>query len=183
MQFYSIPTFLLLAIAFAPATLHAQLSSGPNVGIKVEPLKVFAATGQMAGNEVDFSAERQLRPTLFVFVQADKWDRPMSRFVRTLDQELAKNRQDVQLIAVWLTDDVAKAKEYLPLAQNSLKLAQTTFTVFPGDKNGPQGWGINFQAHVTAVVAQDGHVTASFAHRSVNETDAPAVLEKLQPIK
>jgi hypothetical protein len=149
----------------------------------VEALKVVAATGDATGKETDFAAERKEKPTLFIFVQADKWDRPVARFLRTLDQTLAKDRNDVQIIAVWLTDDVDKAKEYLPRAQESLKLAQTTFAVYPGDKGGPAGWAINTDAHVTAVVAQDQKVSGSFGFRSVNETDVPAVLKKLKPNK
>src|SRR5207302_1702303 len=115
------------------------------------------------------------KPTIFVFVQADKWDRPVARFLRTLDQDLAKSRNDVQIVAVWLTDDVEQSKAYLPKAQDSLKLAQTTFAVYPGDKNGPAGWGVNPNAHLTAVVAENRKVTASFGYRSINETDVPPV--------
>jgi hypothetical protein len=149
----------------------------------VESLKAVAATGPAAGKEVDYATERKGKPTLFVFVLADKWDRPLARFLRALDQAMAKDRTDVQIVAVWLTDDAAKAKDYLPRAQESLKLAQTTFAVYPGEKSGPAGWGINADAHLTAVVAQDQKVSASFGFRSLNETDAPAVLQKLKPSK
>jgi hypothetical protein len=149
----------------------------------VPVLKAVAATGDAAGKEVDYATERKERPTLFVFVQADRWDRPVARFLRALDQALAKDRNDVQIIAVWLTDDVAKAKDYLPKAQEALQLSLTTFAVYPGDKGGPAGWGINADAHVTAVVAQDQQVSASFGFRSVNETDAPPVLKQLKPTK
>jgi hypothetical protein len=178
-----IGTLLALLCIFVPGTLQAEVESGPTPGSKVEALKAVAATGDFAGKEVDYAMERKEKPTIFVFVQADKWDRPTARFLRELDQALAKDRNDVQIIAVWLTDDAAKAKEYLPKAQESLKLAQTTFTVYPGDKGGPAGWGINADAHATAVVAQDQKVSASFGFRSVNETDAPAVLKKLKPTK
>ena len=83
----------------------------------------------------------------------------------------------------WLTDDADKAKEYLPKAQMSLKLERTTFAVHPGDKNGPTGWAVNNDAHLTAVVAVKGQVAASLGYRSVNETDVPAVLKKLPPKK
>jgi hypothetical protein len=166
-----------------PAPLKAQTESGPAAGSKVEALKVAVATGDDTGKEIDFAVQRKDKPTIVVFVQADKWDRPLARFLRTLDQDLAKDRQDVHIVAVWLTDDVDKAKEYLPKAQQSLKLSQTTFTVHPGDKNGPRAWAINADAHLTAVLADSGKVTASFGYRSVNEEDVPAVLKKLKPKK
>jgi hypothetical protein len=183
MRYLRIGTSLLPALVFASGTLQAQVESGPSAGSKVEALKAVAATGDAAGKEVDYATERKGKPTLFLFVRADKWDRPVARFLRALDQELAKSRTDVHIVAVWLTDDVEKAKAYLPKAQESLKLSQTTFAVFPGDKGGPPGWGINADAHLTAVVAQDQKVGASLGFRSVNETDAPAVLKKLKPKK
>jgi hypothetical protein len=140
---------------------------------------VVALTKDEADKEIDFAAQRGDKPTVFVFVQADKWDRPVARFLRTLDQDLAKNREDVRIVAVWLTDDVEMSKTYLPKAREALKLSQTTFTVFPGDKSGPNGWAINGDAHLTAVVIEKTKVTASFGYRSVNEKDVPDVIKKL----
>ena len=172
---------LFVALALAPGATWAQVESGPRAGSKVEALKVVTATGDNAGKELDYAAERNEKPTVFVFVQADKWDRPLARFLKTLDRELIKSRKDTHVVAIWLTDDADKAKEYLLRAQESLKLEQTTFAVYPGEKGGPAGWGINTDAHLTAIVAQDRKVTASLGFRSVNETDVPAVLKHLKP--
>jgi hypothetical protein len=174
-------TSLMLAAVALSGTLRAQTDSGPGSGSKIEPLKVAAVTGDDAGKELDFAAKRGTKPTMFVFIQADKWDRPVARFLVTLDKELNKDRQDVAVIAVWLTDDVEKSKEYLPRAQQSMNLSQTTLAVYPGDTSGPPGWSINGGAHLTAVVADEGRVVASFGFRSLNETNVPAVLEKLKP--
>jgi len=100
---------------------------------------------------------------------------------RDADKELSSDRQDVAVVAVWLTDDVEKTKEYLPRVQQSLNLSQTTLAVHSGDKNGPPGWSINPGAHLTAIVAEDSRVTASFGFRSLNETNVPSVLQKLKP--
>lgn len=169
-----------LAFAFWPATLSAQLASGPAEGSKLQPLKVVAATGDDAGQEVDAAKGREGKPTVFVFVQHKTWDRPVARFLRTLDDELVQRNDGTRAVAVWLTDDVDAAKEYLPRAQQSLDLKATDWTVHPGDTSGPAEWGINADAHVTAVIARDQQVTASLAWRSLNETDVPAVLEKLK---
>jgi hypothetical protein len=172
-------TSLVLAFFIAPAALQAQVQSGPNAGSKVEALKVAVATGDNAGKEIDIAAERRGKGSIFVFIPADKWDRAMARYLRALDQALAKDHKDVEIVAVWLTEDAAQAKDYLPKAQEALKLTQTTFAVFPGAKDGPPAWGINPDAHLTAVVAQEQKTIASFGYRSLNETDAPAVLKKL----
>ena len=84
--------------------------------------------------EKDFVAERAAKPTIFLFVRADKFDRPVACFLRTLDQDLSKGRNDVQVVAVWLTDDVDMSKKYVPRARESLKLTQTTYSVFPGEE-------------------------------------------------
>lgn len=169
----------VLIVTLAGQSL-GQTRSGPDAGSKVESLKVFAATGEDAGNEVDYAARRTDKPTIYVFVQADKWDRPLGRFLKVLDQELAKDRQDVAVIAVWLTDDVEKSKEYLPRAQESIKLEQTVLAVYPGDKNGPPGWSINPGAHLTAIVVEGGQTVASLGYRSVNDLEVPNVLGKLK---
>jgi hypothetical protein len=62
-------------------------------------------------------------------------------------------------------------------------LAHTTFAVSSDGKNGPKGWGINLDAHLTAVVIEGQKVTASLGYQSLNETDAPDVLKKLKPKK
>jgi len=169
----------LMGVVSICEALIAQTDSGPKAGDKVEPLKVHVATGDDAGKEKDVAAQQAKKTAVFVFVQAEKWDRPMARFLRTLDEELGKNHADVAVAAVWLTDDVDKSKDYLPNAQKSLKLTQTTFAVHPGDKAGPKGWGINPDAHLTAVVTRSGKVIASFGFVSINETDVPAVVKKL----
>jgi hypothetical protein len=165
------------------AVVRADVESGPSAGSKVEPLKVLVATGDSAGKELDFAVERKDKPTIVAFVQGDKFDRPVARFLKVLDDKLAKERDDVHIVAVWLTDDKDKAKERLPAVQESLKLTQTTFTIHPGDKNGPQGWSVNSDAHLTAVVVHENKVAASVGFVSINETDVPAVMKKLKPKK
>jgi hypothetical protein len=157
----------------------AQADSGPAEKSEVPALKVDAVAGLVTGETKDFAAERKAMPTIYVFVQADKFDRPIGRFLKVLDQELGKDRPDVQVIAVWLTDDVAKSKEYLPKAQMSIQLSQTVWSVYTGDKTGPANWNIDVAVSVTAVVADGAKVVKSFDYVSVNDTVVPDVLKKL----
>jgi hypothetical protein len=171
---------LALCLLALPCLAWGQgVVSGPDKGKKVPALKVFDATGPNQGKEVDYAAERKDRPTVYVFVQADKWDRPMARFLRKLD-EAVREVEDASVVAVWLTDDPDKTKEYLPVAQQSLQLQATALACFTGDKAGPEGWGMNADAHLTAVVANKGKVAAAFGFRSLNETDVPAVRDALK---
>ena len=170
---------VLTALVIVPGLLRAKVESGPPAEAKVEALKVVVATGDAAGKELDFAAYRKGKPTVYAFFQPDKRDRPMARFLKVLDKELGVS--DVQIVAVWLIEDVEKSKGYLPKAQGSFQLSQTTFAVHPGDKNGPAKWSINPDAHLTVVVAKGNKVIASLGYRSVNETDVPAVMKKVKP--
>lgn len=169
----------LLGLMVSAAIVSADPNSGPDVGTKLTKLKVAMATGDDAGKEVDVVEARKDAPTVILLVQADKFDRPMARFMKVLDTKLAKDRPDVQLVGIWLTDDVEKSKEYLPKAQQSVKFEQTVLGVHPGDVNGPEGFNIHTGAHITVVVADKQAVVASLGFRSINDTDVPSVIEKL----
>jgi hypothetical protein len=91
------PLRLLMTLAIVlPASSDEgqEVSSGPDQGEKVPALKVFDATGPHKDKEVDYAAERKDKPTIFLFIQAEKWDRPMARFVRKLDDTLQKKDED-----------------------------------------------------------------------------------------
>jgi hypothetical protein len=173
---------LLAASALLPASRASaqDVASGPEKGKPAPALKVFDVTGPSKGKEVDYQAERKGRPTLYVFVRADAWDRPMARFLRGLDEAVQQEGEDVAVVAVWLTDDADKTKDYLPKAQQSLQFQQTALTCFTGPKDGPKGWGINADAHLTAAVVNKGKVAATFGYQSVNETNVAAVRKALK---
>jgi hypothetical protein len=171
---------VLLAVTLNASAGPADVESGPAAGAAVPALKVFAATGNSAGKEVDFAAERKGLPTYYIFVQADSWDRPVARFLRGLDEAAAKAGGDVEIVVVWLTDAVDKAKEYLPKAQESLKLSRTTFAVYPGAAAGPDDWRLHDKAIVSVIAARDAKVLGGMGFKSVNETDVPVVVAKLK---
>jgi hypothetical protein len=152
-----------------------QVASGPKVGEKAAPLKVFAVTGPQENKELDYTVERKDKPTVFLFVKADKFDRPMARFIRALDMTVTKLSDDGYIVAVWLTEDKDKTKEHLPRIQQSVQFQNTALTYFPGEVSGPQDWSINTDAHLTAVIVHQGKVAATFGYQSLNETDVPEV--------
>jgi len=174
-----LPAWLFLGLC-AGVSWCQDVASGPSRGDKVPALKVFDATGEHKDKEVDYSAERKDKVTVYAFVKADEWKRPMARFLKGLDGEVKKDFADAYVVAVWLTDEADKTKEYLPKAQTSLSLEKTALTCFPGEKTGPTGWGINADAHLTVVVAVGGKVAAVFGYNTVNETDIKAVREAVE---
>jgi hypothetical protein len=170
---------LALPLLFVAAGRAEDLTSGPDKGAKVPELKVYDATGAHKDKDVDYAAERKDKPTVYLFINAEKFDRPMARFMRALDGDVKKDAEDAYVVATWLTGDADKTKEYLPKLQQSVPFEVTALAVFP-DKAGPKGWNINADAHLTAVVVNKGKVAATFGYQSLNETDAPKVSEALQ---
>src|SRR5262245_45176764 len=97
----SLQALLTFSGLFLTAVAWAQdVPSGPDRNKKVPPLKVFDATGPNKDKEVDYAAERKEKPTIYILIQADKWDRPMARFLRELDGALQKEDEDSSLVAV-----------------------------------------------------------------------------------
>jgi len=168
---------LLLAMLVAMPSL-ADVASGPKVGDEVAKLKAFGVTGLVEGKEADFAAERKDEPTLYVFIQREHWTRPMAQFLKGLDAGVVKADEKAKVVVVFLGDDRDAIKEYLPKANTSLQFENTSLAVFLGDKAGPEGWGVNADAHLTAVVVKGKKVVASEGYQSVNGTDAKKVIEK-----
>jgi len=173
---------VLALLLLAGSVLGDDLKSGPDKGEKVPELKVFDATGEHKEKDVDYAADRKDKPTVYVFIQAEKWSRPMNRFLKTLDESVKKDDGDY-VVAVWLTDKPDESKEYLPKLQQSVKYEATALTCYTGEKAGPKGWNINADAHLTAVVVNKGKIAATTAYQSINETDVRAVLEALKKAK
>ncbi len=170
---------ILMAAVLGAAVVRAgDMESGPAKGERLPPLKVHVLNGEQKDKDVDLATARKEAPTVYVFVQADKWDRPMFRFVKTLGEAVQKDFPKAAVVAVWLTDKQDATREYLPKIDQYF--AGTTLACFSGEKAGPKNWGINADAHATAVVAAGGRVAERFGYRSVNETDAAAVLKALK---
>ena len=118
---------LLMLVSFAAPAL-GQAASGPKAGTEVKGFKATAGTGDSADKSVDFVATRTAKPTVYIFIQARDWDRPLARLIKTLDEALAKGidgAAECEAVAVWLTEDREKSQRYLPLAQQSLKFTKT----------------------------------------------------------
>lgn len=149
----------------------------------VKPCKVAAVTGEFAGKDVDYAAERKEKPTVYLFVSAENFTRPIGRYMKVLDTQIDKGiegARDAEVVAIWLTSDVAKSKEYLPKLQQSVQLSKTALAVFDGAPQGPDGWNVDIASHLTAVVVRGGKETARFKYQSTNDTDVPDVVKALE---
>jgi hypothetical protein len=169
----------LVAALLAATTARAEVVSGPTVGEKAAALRVYSVSPPKENEELDFTPERKDKPTVFVFIQADKWDRPMFRFLKGLGESVKKAHDHALVVAVWLTEDQDKTKDYLPKLKN-YNLDGIALTCFPGEKTGPKDWNVNSMAHATAVVVHRGKVAATFGYLSINETDVADVEKALK---
>ena len=174
MRIAMLTLFLTATVAFA------DVDSGPKVGDPIEKLTVFGVVGLVEDKEADFAAERKDKPTIYVFVQKDKWTRPMANFLKTLDKEVVKANEDAKVVTVFLGDEIKAIRDYLPTAQKSLMFENTSLCVFEGDKAGPKGWGINADAHLTAVIVKKNKVVASMGYQSVNATDVEKLVKSIK---
>jgi hypothetical protein len=177
---WTVPGLLLLILGGWCAT--------PLTSAEPEPFKVFAATGDQAQKEIDAVASRKDKATVYVFLAADQWARPVARYVKKLDEALNAGKgnskdpeanADLRILVVWLSDDPIKGKEYLPKAQMSLQLTRTDWTVFDGPKAGPNGWNIDIASTLTTVLVRRGKEIGRFTYKSVNETDVDEALQAL----
>lgn len=173
-------SFTIIMVLCGVPFARADVESGPKAGEKVAELKVFAIAGTIENKEVDYAKDRGEDLTVYLFVNAEKFSRPMNRFMKTLDGKLAGIDDKAYAVAVWLTGDTDKTKEFLPKVQQSVQYVHTALTVFPGEVSGPKNWAINTDAHLTVVVVQAGKVVRSFAYETVNETDVKNIEETLK---
>lgn len=165
---------------FCLVILHGLLLSTGVFGQEVKPvppLEVVVCVGEKAGEKSELTSRRGKKPTIYMFIQAEHWDRPIARLVRGLDIGVADKITDGGLVLVWLSNnEVERFREHLPRVQQSLKLSMTTYSVWPGDPFGPAAWAINRDDHVTAITANDGKIIARHAFRSTNEGDVNKIL-------
>jgi len=166
-------------VVLLPQAAWAAVESGPAGGEAVAklPVQQLNANRFEPTDAVSAAAEKG---AVYLFVQAERWDRPMARFMKMLDEKLPDFDASASATAVWLTRDVDGARQYLPRAADSLRMSKTSLSVYDGDVTGPEGWGINPDAFLTVVVAHKGKVVKSFGFVSVNETDVPEVGEVLK---
>ena len=109
-----------LFVGFSAFARAQDLASGPEKGAKIPELKVFDATGAHKDKDVDYAADRKGKSSIYLFINAEKFDRPMNRFMKTLDGVIIKDFEGAYIVAVWLNGDAGKIKELLPKVQPSI---------------------------------------------------------------
>lgn len=170
--------FVCVCILGFSLAARADVDSGPAVGEKMPALALPVVVGNDAGKETDWLKLRGDKPTVYFFIRTDKFTRPSARVIKKFDQELAQ-LGETKAVAVWLTDNKADTEKHLPLIQQSLQLDHTTLCLHDSNRDGPNNWGINSDADLTAVVIAEGKVVKRFGWVGPNETVVKDLLAAL----
>ena len=168
--------FSFACVVVSAFAVRADVESGPKEGEKATEFKAFSVNGDPKAQDVNFVEQRKDKPTVYVFVSAKGFDRPMFRYIKKLGDDLPEG---TQIISIWLTEDTDKSKELLEKLVKADYFAKNTLAVL-GEVAGPKNWGINSDAKLTAVVVNKGKVVKSFAYDSINETDAEKVVKSVK---
>lgn len=168
----------MLLLIVAAALVAVGPESGPPKGAKLPKLKVVVAQEALREAE-DLAEKRKDKPTIFVFIPKENWERPTARFLRAVDEQLEHVHQG-KLVVVWIAENsVEENAEYLRKVSNSLMTSRTTWTVFHGEAGELGDWEINPDTNATVVVASEGKVLKSVGFRQVNEGDAKDFIKLL----
>lgn len=171
-----------LAIAalllFTTRVAVADVDSGPAVDKAIPPLPVKIATGDMSGESKNMVEHRGSRPTVYLLVGGEHFDRPAGRFLTELDKTIGQIGADWHIVTVWLGEQPDAAIERMQRIQMSLKLQNTTFVAHDG--RFPNDWFIHGGASLTAVIVFNRTTKARFGYNSVNETCVPEVVKAVR---
>ena len=169
-----------IAYGFAPwaagrwAGRQRTSASGPKKGKKVTPLKVYAVTGEPMDKEVDYAGLRKDKPTVYVFVSAKDFDRPMFRYLKKLDRDVSDRRIGRGRMA---------EQQY---GQNQKSICRRFRSISRGRAHGVRQGRRTERLGDQSRCAPDRcgrpqrQVVKSFGYLSLNETDAPEVVRTLK---
>ena len=154
------------------ATIAAQdMKSSFQPGDKAPGFEAIVATGEFAGQKLDYMEKIRDKPVLFMAVT--RVTRPGHRLLSLLDKYGAHRKEDggLQTVILRLTDEIDKAVQYSKLMKERYGIKGVGLVSADG-KNGPPAWGCNADVELTVMVMDKTHtVTANFALVSPEEQD------------
>jgi hypothetical protein len=170
---------MFFMLTFIPMWDDNDIKAGPEVGKPIPELKLSQIHGADAGKEVDARELAKPASTIFITIRKDKWDRPVARVLRQLDEAVAKQDSKAQIVIVWVSKDADHAKEYLPKAQQSLKLSASSWNHFNGEVYDAAGWQLSGDGPLNIIITKAGKVHWGRAFATVDEKIVNKVTEAL----
>lgn len=158
----------LLSAAALPAQ---QVTSGPEKGRELGPLRVAAVVGPRKGQEYDAVAEMRKGPAAILFVH--EVTRNVAPILRAFDELVAEFAVLGQRgCIVRLDDDRTEAERHMPMVSQSLRLVEPIVVSVDGAE-GPGSYALNRKAALTLVLAVDGVVQESIGFTDTGRQDVP----------
>lgn len=173
--------FIVTSACALAATLSAQgIQSGPEAGMKLTPVKVYASSGAYKGREFDAVAEIGTGPGALLFIK--DLTRETAPIIRTLDEQAAAFRVlGFHSFTMMLSGDRTAAEQRVKAVSSSMNMINP-MTVSLDGPEGPGNYALNRDATMTLVMVKDGVVTRSIAFTETGIKDAPMVIAAIEAI-
>ncbi len=177
----AIRLFIFLGLALSgtfSAAADDPIFSGPQVGEKLPNFKASIAYGKDAGAEFDCVARANGKPMLLVFFHTRT--RPAFGMTRVLGEFAAtKADKGMQTVVIFLTDDPTETEKWAGTIQKQLP-AGITYGISRDGLEGPGSYGLNRNATLTILVANEGRVTANSALIQPQlQADGPKIVQAI----
>jgi hypothetical protein len=172
---------LTAALCALGALLPAQeIQSGPEVGMELTKVNVYAASGPYKGKEFDAAAELGKGPGALLF--AKTLNRETAPIIRGLDNLTSDySLLGFKSFTVWLSDDRTAGEQRIKQTSNAIKM-RNPMTLSLDGAEGPGNYAINRIATLTLVIVKDGVVKKCLAFTDTGHKDIPIVTAAIESI-
>jgi hypothetical protein len=184
-SFRQFSTALLVAAGAFATPLRAQekspekaapeevLTSGPSVGTKLTPVKCYATTGALAGQEFDAAELLGNAPCALLFInELTRNTAPVLRGLDSLTTEFSI--LGFKSFTIMLSGDRTASEAQLKRVNGSLRAANPIALSIDGAE-GPGNYALNRKAALTVIFAKEGKVTQSLALTDTGPNDVPVL--------
>jgi len=179
---------IAVAIALTTAGLISaeEMKSGLQTGEKIGAFYVTKPCGAEddgveVGENLCYRCRNGGRPQVMVFTRSS--DKNVVELIKKLDEAIPENeRQQLRAFVNYLGADKTAAKMGVQKLAEDSKAKNVPF-VLPNDlENGPANYGLNEDAEVTVILAENGKVKANHSAASAKKLDVKAVVADLEKI-
>ena len=175
--------FVLTLLCVLTLSDDKEIVAGPELNKPIPSLKTTQIVGEQADKEIDCKETAQTKPTLLVFVRSDKWDRPVARVLKQIDDAFIAERKDhpdVHVGIIWVSKDAERAKEYLPKVQQSLKMQASSWNFYNGEVYDATGWQLSGDGSLNLVLVKNNKAVWGRAYSTMQEAIAKKVMKELK---
>lgn len=174
------------AMIVSGVVVAKEVESGLKEGAGIGPFYVTKCSGAekdgvATGQNLCYRCKNGSRPQVMVFTRSS--DESVVKLVKELDAKLQKH-EDVQLRAFvnMLGDSKDSAMDEVKKLASAAGAKMVPFVVPNEYENGPEDYGLNTDAEVTIIMANNSKVVANYAVAKAGEMNLDAVMTELKKI-